>query len=46
MKNDNAKRKEAGVYDNNANVKTWATIAKRITDERTIEKLERIEAGF
>ena len=38
--NEDAKRKEVGVYEN---VKTWATIAKRITNERTIEKLERIE---
>ena len=29
------------MYEKNENVKTWATIVKRITDERTIENLER-----
>ena len=43
MKNEDDKRKEAGVYENNANIKTWATIAKRLTNEKTIEKLERVE---
>ena len=39
MKNEDDKRKEAGVYENNDNVKTWATIVKRQTNEKTIEKL-------
>ena len=39
MKKEDANRKEAGVYEKNENVKTWATIAKRMTDEKTIEKL-------
>ena len=45
MKTEDDKRKEAGVYKNNENVKTWATFAKRMTDERTMEKLERVESG-
>ena len=43
LNNKDDKRKEAGVYENNENVKTWATIVKRMTDEKTIEKLERVE---
>ena len=39
IKNEHTKRKEAGVYENNENVKSWTTIAKQITDERTIKKL-------
>ena len=46
MKNEDAKRKGAGVHERNDNVKTWATIAKRISDERIIEKLERVETGM
>ena len=42
MKKRDDKRKEAGVYEKNTNVKTWATIAKRMT----IEKLERVESGM
>ena len=33
------KVKKNGVYENNKNVKTWETIAKRMTDEKNIEKL-------
>ena len=40
MKNEDDKRKEAGVHEKNENVNTWATIAKRLTNEKTIEKLE------
>ena len=29
----------------NETVKTWATIAKRMTCGKTIEKLERVESG-
>ena len=43
MKNEDDKRKEAGVYENNENVKTLTTIAKKLTNEKTIEKLERVE---
>ena len=30
----------------NENVKTWATIAKRLTNEKTIEKLELVEESM
>ena len=43
MKNENDKRKEAGVYEKDDNIKTLASIDKRLTNEKTIEKLERIE---
>ena len=33
-------------YEKNENVKTWATIATQMSDEKTIEKLERVEAGM
>ena len=46
MKKGDDNRKEASVYENNENVKTWATIAKRLTDDKTIEKLERVESGM
>ena len=46
LKKEDVKRKEAGVYENNENVKTWATIATRMTDKKTIEKLERVESGM
>ena len=46
LKNEDTKRKDAGIYEKNDNVKTWETIAKRITDEKTIEKPERVEAGI
>ena len=46
MRNEDDKRKEAGVYDKNENVNTWATIAKRLTNEKTIEKLERVEESM
>ena len=36
LKNEDVKRKETGVYES---VLTWATIAKRIREKRTIEKL-------
>ena len=42
MKKKDDKRKEAGVYENNENVKIWATIAIRMTDEKAIENLERV----
>ena len=41
MKKEDDTRKEAGVYETNENFKTWATTAKRMTDEKSIEKLER-----
>ena len=46
MKKEDDNRKEAGLYENNKNVKTWATIAKRMTDEKTIEKSKRVESGM
>ena len=46
MKNEDDKRKEAGVYENNENINTWATIAKRLTNEKTIENLERVEESM
>ena len=39
-------RKEAGAYEDREYVKTWANIAKRITNEKTIETLERVEEGM
>ena len=35
-KNGDDKRKEAGVYAKKENVNTWATIAKILTNEKTI----------
>ena len=46
MKNEDDKRKEAGVYEKNENVNTWATIVKRLTNEKTIENLERVEESM
>ena len=46
MKKEDDKRKEACIYEKNENVKTWSTIAKRMTDEKYIEKLERVESGM
>ena len=46
MKNEDDKRKEAGVYENNENVNTWAIIAKRLTNEKTIEKLQQVEESM
>ena len=40
------RRKDAGVYENNENVNTLATIAKRLTNEKTIEKLEQVEESM
>ena len=37
--------KEAGVHEGRESLKTWANIAKRLTNEKTIEKLERVEQG-
>ena len=44
MKKEDDKRKQGSVYEKN--VKTWATIAKPMTDEKTIEKLECVESGM
>ena len=46
MKNKDEKRKEVGVYENTENVKTCATIAKRMTDKKPIGKLECVESGM
>ena len=46
MKNEDDKRKEACVYEKNENVNTWTTIAKRLTNEKTIEKLEQVEESI
>ena len=46
IKKEDDKKKETGVYEKNEHAKTWATIAKRMTDEKTIEKLERVESGM
>ena len=46
MKNEDDKRKEAGVYENNENIDTWATIDKWLMNEKTIEKLERVEESM
>ena len=43
IKNIDKERKEAGVYEGRKSLKTWANIAKRLTNEKTIEKLERVE---
>ena len=45
MKSIDEERKEAGVYEGRDSLKTWANIAKRLTNEKTIEKLERVEEG-
>ena len=45
MKSLDEERKEAGVYEGRESLKTWANIAKRLTNEKTIEKLERVEEG-
>ena len=45
MNSIDEERKEAGVYDGRESLKTWANIAKRLTNEKTIEKLERVEEG-
>ena len=34
------------MYEKNENVNTWATIAKRLTNEKTIGKLERVEESM
>ena len=34
-------RKEAGVHEGRSSLETWATMAKRLTNEKTIEKLEK-----
>ena len=39
-------RKEAGVSEGGESMRRWANIAKRITNEKTIEKLERVEDGM
>ena len=41
MKKEDDKGKEAGVYENNENAKTWATNHVMV-DEKTIEKLEHV----
>ena len=38
-------RKETGVYEGRESLKTWANIAKRLTNKKPIEKLERVEEG-
>ena len=43
MKNEDDKIIKSGVYEKNENVKTWTIIAKRLTNKKTIEKLERGE---
>ena len=45
MKSIDEERKEAGVYEGRESLKTWANMAKRLTNEKTIEKLERVEEG-
>ena len=51
VRNENEKLKQQmeqmkNEDENNENVKTWATIAKRLTNEKTIEKLERVEESM
>ena len=46
LKNEDTKRIDVVIYEKNENVTTWTTIAKRITDEKTIEKLERVVVGM
>ena len=38
-------RKEAGVYEKHESEKIWASVAKRLTHEKTIEKVEQVEEG-
>ena len=44
MKSIDEERKEAGVYEGRESLKTWANIAKRLTNEDN-RKLERVEEG-
>ena len=44
--NINEERIKAGMYEKNESLKTWGTITKRITNEKTIEKLERVEGSM
>ena len=46
MKSIYEERKVAGVHEGRESVKTWAKIAKRLTNEKTIDKLERVEEGM
>ena len=46
MKIIDEERKEAGVYEGRESLKTWANIVKRLINENTIEKLERVEEGM
>ena len=39
-------RREAGVYDGRESLKSWANISERLTNEKTTEKLERVEEGI
>ena len=43
MKRVDEERKEASVYEGRESLKTWANIAKRLTNEKTLEELERVE---
>ena len=36
-------RKESGVYEKHESEKTWTSISKRLINEKTIKKLERVE---
>ena len=46
MKNEDDIRKEAGVNEKNENIKTLAIITKRLPNEKTIEKLKRVEESM
>ena len=43
MRNIDEERKETGVYEGSESLKTWASIANRLTNDKTIEKLERVD---
>ena len=46
MRNIDEQRNVAGVYDGSESLKTWASIAKRLTNHTTIEKVERVEESM
>ena len=46
MRTKDEERKEAGVYEGNESLKTWESIAKRLTNDKTVEKLERVEESM
>ena len=46
MKSIDKERTEAGVYEGSESLKPWANIVKRLTSNKTIDKLERVAEGM